>query len=364
MNASMNRKRELKRCGSTRVSTLAVAASGWLAMLSLCGRPAAADSNAAGSMPADMQMERSADAPAPSHFGHTHVPVNKPAASSAAPMGAMEMGPTAAPAEPMTGMDMGSPPAAGAPMEKMDTGTMQGGTAPPDARDPNAYAEGYEYTNMPGMEATDQIVFGVVLIDELEFLSGNEGEGYAWNAQANYGGPNDKLWLRTQGLKVPGELDPTTSGEVLWWRPYTAFWGTQLGLRQDFGAGAHTWLAAGLEGLTPFLFKVEATGYVGDDGRLSARLKAAYDVRLTHRLILVPSIEANAYSESENERGLGTGLGNVEVGLRLRYELHRKFAPYVGYVWERAFAGTADRRRAAGDPVNEHRFVAGVRMWW
>jgi len=103
---------------------------------------------------------------------------------------------------------------------------------------------------------------------------------------------------------------------------------------------------------------------VGDDGRLAARFKVAYDIRFTNRLILSPSVEANAYSKSEEERGLGAGLGNVETGLRLRFEVQRKFAPYVGYVWERSFAGTADRRRAQGDPVNEHRFVAGIRMWW
>ncbi len=246
----------------------------------------------------------------------------------------------------------------------MKMAPMLGGPAPPDARDPDAYADGYEYTGMPGMEQTDRIVYGTLLADEFEFLSGNEGKGYAWNVQGNYGSDRDKLWLRTQGLKLPGELDPTTSGELLWWRPYTAFWGTQLGLRQDFGDGAHTYLAAGVEGMAPYWFKVEATGYVGEDGRLSARLKGAYDMRFTNRLILMPSLETNAYSRSEDERGLGAGLGNIEGGLRLRYELHRKFAPYAGYVWERAFAGSADRRRAAGDPVNERRFVAGLRMWW
>lgn len=252
----------------------------------------------------------------------------------------------------------------GAEDMNMDMGAMQGGPTPPDARDPHAYADGYEYTGMPGMEQSDRIVFGKLLADELEFLSGNEGEGYAWSVQANYGGDRNKLWLRTQGLKVPGELDPTTSGEVLWWRPYTAFWGTQLGLRQDFGAGAHTYLAAGIEGLAPYWFEVQATAYVGEDGRLSARFKGSYDLRVTNRLILTPGLEANAYSKAEDERGLGTGLGNLEGGLRLRYELQRKFAPYAGYVWERSFAGTADRRRFAGDPVNERRFVAGVRAWW
>ena len=245
-----------------------------------------------------------------------------------------------------------------------DMGAMQGGPAPADARDPDAYAEGYEYTGMPGMEQSDRIVFGKLLLDEFEFLSGNEGDGYAWSLQGNYGGDSNKLWLRAQGLKVPGGLDPTTGAELFWWRPLSAFWGTQLGLRQDFGRGAHTYLAAGIEGLAPYWFEVQATAYVAEDGRFSARFKVSYDMRLTNRLILTPSLEANAYSRAEEERGLGAGLGNLERGLRLRYELHRKFAPYVGYVWERSYAATADLRRAEGEPVDEHRFVAGVRMWW
>jgi copper resistance protein B len=248
--------------------------------------------------------------------------------------------------------------------ESMPMAPMQGGRAPADARDPHSYAEGYEYTGMPGIETSDQIVFGWVSGDELEFLSGNEGEGFAWNAQANYGDDRNKLWLRTQGLKLPDELDPTTSGEALWWRPYSAFWGSQLGIRQDFGKGAHTYLAVGIEGIAPYWALIEATAYLGDDGRLAARFKIAYDVRFTNRLMLTPNLEANASSKSEEERRLGAGLGNVEVGLRLRYEVHRKFAPYVGYVWERSFSDTAELRREAGDPVNEHRFVAGVRAWF
>ena len=269
--------------------------------------------------------------------------------------------------EGMPGMDMPvrpAPPVKASPAPAMPMGRMQGGRAPADTRDANAYADGYTGSDMAAMGHTDMIVFGKVLIDELEFLSGNEGEGFAWNAQANYGGDRSKLWLRTQGLKTPGELDPTTSAEALWWQPISAFWGSQLGLRQDFGSGAHTWLAAGVEGLAPYWFDIEATGYVGNDGHLSARLKAAYDLRFSNRLILAPSLEANAYSRSDDERGLGAGLGNLEAGLRLRYELHRKFAPYAGYVWERSFAGTAERNRAEGKPVNEHRFVAGLRMWW
>ncbi len=250
-------------------------------------------------------------------------------------------------------------------MGKMGTGSMQGGKAPPNARDPDAFAEGYAYTDMPGLEQADHIKVTKVLVDELEFLSGNEGNGVNWTAEGNYGGDQDKLWVRTQGQKIPGDIvDPTTGAEALWWHASSPFWGTQLGLRQDIGPGSHTYVAFGIQGLAPRWFELQATGYLGNDGRFSARFKASYDMRFTNRLILVPSVEANAYSKPDVARQTGTGLGNIETGLRLRYEYTRKFAPYIGYVWERSFAGTADLRRAERNPVNERRFVAGLRLWF
>ncbi len=356
-------------------SWLSVAVSGWVAIFYSFGAAGAAEQNTAGGAATAKAAEGAPAAAAPMP-GMDMEP--KPAAvtlmpgmdmspspAPATPKQAMEMESTPTPAASMDGMDMESKPAPGTPMKKMDMGSMQGGNAPANARDPDAYSEGYAYTDMPGMEHTDQIRFGHLLPTELEYLSGNEGEGFNWTIQGNYGGDHDKLWLRTQGQKIESDpLDPTTDAEALWWRAWSPFWGTQLGVRQDFGRGAHTYLAAGVEGLAPRWFDIEATGYVGEDGRFSARFKASYDARFTNRLILTPGVESNAYSKSDNERGLGAGLGNIEAGLRMRYELHRKFAPYVGYVWEWSFAGTADRRRAEGSPVNERRFVAGIRVWW
>lgn len=247
--------------------------------------------------------------------------------------------------------------------EQVEMGSMQSGRAPPDARDPNAYSDGYTYSAMPGFEQSDRIKLGTIRADEFEGLSGNQGEGFAWSAEANYGDDHNKVWFRSQGLKDSGPFDPTTDAEILWWHPLTAFWGTQLGLRQDFGAGSHTYMAAGLEGIAPYWLSIQATAYVGDDGRLAARLRGGYDILLTNRLILTASLETNLYSRSENERQLGSGLGNIEAGFRLRYEFTRKFAPYLGYVVERSFSGTADRRRADGEPITEHRVVVGIRMW-
>lgn len=247
----------------------------------------------------------------------------------------------------------------------MDMGSMQGGRPPADARDPNAYADGYENSTLPGFEKTDKLPVSLVLADQLEFLSGNEGEGFAWSGQFARGPDNDKLWLRTQGLKVSGRrLDPETGAEALWWHGYSPFWGRTLGVRQDFGHGAHTWLAFGIEGLAPYWFKLELTGYVSDAANVGARVKASYDVLLTNRLIATPSVETNVYMKKQRDRGLGSGVSNVELGLRLRYEIRRKFAPYVGLVWERSFGGTADFNRREGDPVTERRFVAGLRLWF
>ncbi len=249
--------------------------------------------------------------------------------------------------------------------QPMDMGSMQGGRAPADARDPNAHADGYENSTLPGFEKTDQLPVSMVLVDQLEFVSSNEGDGFAWSAQIANGGDNDKLWLRSQGLKISGErLDPDTGAEALWWHAYSPFWGRTLGIRQDIGRGAHTWLALGIEGLAPYWFDVELTGYVSDGGHLSARLKASYDVLLSNRLIMTPSAETNIFSKAQNERRVGSGISNVELGVRLRYEVRRKFAPYIGFVWERSFGDTADFKRSERDPVTERRFVAGVRLWW
>ncbi len=120
----------------------------------------------------------------------------------------------------------------------------------------------------------------------------------------------------------------------------------------------------GIQGLAPYWFDVELTGYVSDAGHLAARIKASYDVLFTNRLIMTPSVETNIFSKQQKARQLGSGVSNVELGVRLRYEVVRKFAPYIGFAWERSFGGTADFKRAAGDPVTERRFVAGVRLWW
>ncbi|CCN17620.1 copper resistance protein B [Bordetella bronchiseptica] len=288
--------------------------------------------------------------------------------------------PSAAPADPHAGH--GAPatpataPATPASTPPMDHGgmdmQMQGGSAPADARDPNAYSEGmvrgagaYAVPGVPALSLADEHTFGALLVDRLERSYANHGgNATAYDLQGWFGRDFDKAVLKAEGEVAGGKLQDART-ELLWGHAITPYWDTQLGLRYDTGTGpGRGWLAFGVQGLAPYWFDVEATGYVGDGGRTALRLAASYDLLLTQKLILQPRAEAQFYGKSDPERDIGSGLSNATVGLRLRYEFSRQFAPYIGVERSGSFGKTADFVRASGERAQETRWVAGVRFWF
>ncbi|MGA0587922.1 copper resistance protein B [Dyella sp. KRB-257] len=244
----------------------------------------------------------------------------------------------------------------------MAMGAMQGGKAPPDARSPD-YSDGVGYGDMPGMDMQPPRV-GRLLLDKLEAVHGREANGQAWELQGWYGGDNDKLWLRSEGERSGGRVEDG-SAEVLWNHLMATYWSTQLGIRRDIGVGpGRSWAAFGVEGLAPYFFDVEATAYVGQSGRTAARFRASYEVLFTQRLILTPEFELNAYGKADPARRIGAGVSDASLGLRLRYEIRREFAPYIGVNWVRRFGATADYARREHQPVFDPQLVAGMRIWF
>jgi copper resistance protein B len=137
------------------------------------------------------------------------------------------------------------------------------------------------------------------------------------------------------------------------------------GVRQDFRPGnPQTWAAVGVQGLAPYWFEIEATAYIGADARTHARFEAEYDLLLTNRLIIQPLFELEMYGKRDPERGLGAGLTAFEAGLRLRYEIRRQFAPYLGVIWDRKLFSTADLARENGESVSSTKLAVGVRTWF
>jgi copper resistance protein B len=214
------------------------------------------------------------------------------------------------------------------------------------------------------MQMDDTHRFGKVMLDRVEWRDSGDGAAGAWDVQGWYGGDTNKIWVKTEGERVDG-ITQDGRLELLVDRVVARWWDAQAGIRQDFGAGpARTWLAIGLEGLAPYWLDAEATLYVADAGRTAARLKADYDLLFTQRLILQPYAEANFYGKSDSQRQIGSGLSDLELSLRLRYEVRREVAPYVGMVWSRRFGGSAQLVRAAGESSDDVRFVAGLRLWF
>ena len=265
-----------------------------------------------------------------------------------------QMGHGAAASPPPTAGDSGK-------MGGMDHGAMQGGKAPPDARDPHAYAEGYGFGPMrPDMGDDDY--FGQFLADRLESANTDEGSAVLYDALAWYGSIYNRAWLKADGERDGKET--ATRTELLWGYAVAPFWDTQLGIRYDTGTGPdRPWLAFGIQGIAPYRFNLEATAYVGEEGRSAVRFETEYEWLFTQRLILQPRFETNLYGKSDPERGLGSGLSDIAVGLRLRYEIWREFAPYIGIERVQKFGGTADLARAAGNDAGETLYVAGLRFW-
>jgi copper resistance protein B len=248
-------------------------------------------------------------------------------------------------------------------MGTMDHGAMQGGKAPPDARDPHAYSGGYDFGPYP-LHLADGHRFGALLVDRLEAASTANGSATAYALTAWYGRTYDRAVLISEGEHEGGTLEHGRT-ELLWSRAIAAYWDTRLGVRFDHGEGpGRSWLAFGVQGLAPYWFELDATVYVGDEGRTALRAEVEYELLLTQRLILQPMLEANFYGKDDAARGLGAGLSDVGAGLRLRYEIRREFAPYVGVAWSGKYGATADYATAAGLPTAQTRWLAGIRFWF
>ena len=317
--------------------------------------PATAGSAAKPAMNAPVKKPDAPDTPAPSSAGMHD-------------MGGMDHGPVPEmDHSPMPGMSHGPAPAAPATsdhvMPGMAMGPMQGGHAPADARSGD-YSDGIAASPAHELHMHGSAPAGMLLVDQLEAFHGRDGNGQSWEAEGWYGSDRDKLWLRSEGERSGGRLEDGAV-EALWNHAVAAFWSTQLGVRHDFGAGPQReWAAFGVQGLAPYWFGVEATAYAGPSGRTAARLRVDYELLFTQRLVLQPELEANLHGRSDPARRVGSGLADAKLGLRLRYEIRREFAPYIGVVWTRRFGATADVARADHHAALDRQWVAGVRIWF
>lgn len=219
------------------------------------------------------------------------------------------------------------------------------------------------YNAPGGHQVHDSGVNSMLLINQLEW-QGGDGNAQSWDIKGWVGGDIDRLWLRSEGERSAGRTE-SAEAQALWGHAIGPWWDVVGGVRQDFKPGdSQTWAAFGVQGMALYNFEAEATLFVGESGHTAARLEGDYDILLTNRLILQPTAELNFYAQNDPQRGVGSGLSESELGLRLRYEICREFAPYVGVSWNRAYGQTAQYARDDDEDVNQLRWVVGVRLWF
>ncbi|WP_324074370.1 MAG: copper resistance protein B [Erythrobacter sp.] len=200
--------------------------------------------------------------------------------------------------------------------------------------------------------------------DRMEAQVRQGTDAYLWDIQGYYGGPTERLWFKSEGEGEWGAAPDDAEVQALYAKAFAPFWDLQVGLRHDIAGPDTTHLALGVQGLAPYMFEVDAALFVSHRGDITARIEAEVDQRITQRLILQPRIEANLSAQDIPLLGVGAGLDQIEVGARLRYELKREFAPYIGVEQSWRTGQGATFARARGEDPSVTSFVAGVRFWF
>jgi copper resistance protein B len=310
---------------------------------------------------------KAASVPAPLH--PTEMPMNVAPPAQSEPMNmedmpGMDHAAMQSPEQPAMQMDHANGDMAGMQMGHGHAMAMP--TVAPASRSGRSsdYSQGRDFgpIHPPMMMGNDPLYS--LKLNRLEWLHStglNQG-GYAFEGW--WGTDWDRAVLKAEGDFDRHSLNDART-ELLWRRPLTAFWNTELGIRQDSGnAQDRTWLALGINGIAPYWLDLDVSAYVRDQGQTALIIESDYDWRLTQRLILQPRLEAKLYGKADRVNDLGSGLSELQTGLRLRYELSRQFAPYIGVEATRHYGQTVKFLKQDGEHSAQNAAVAGVMLWF
>ena len=290
--------------------------------------------------------------------------MNKPApVTTPQPMPGMDMAPGSqdahsAGAGPMTGMEM--------------TGTaLPAGNAAPPAPPTDHYAARLfpageiERAHLKMARESGGQTFAQIMFNLAEVQVRNGRDGYRWDGQAWFGADLDRLVIKTEGEGVFREGIESAEVQALYSRAIDPYFNVQVGVRHDFQpTPSRTYATIGIEGLAPYWFEVSGALFLSNKGDILGRLEGYYDQRITQRLILQPRVELNFAAQNVPENRIGVGLSDAELGLRLRYEISRQFAPYIGISYAAKTGQTASYARADGKNATSGSLVAGVHFWF
>jgi copper resistance protein B len=220
----------------------------------------------------------------------------------------------------------------------------------------------------PGMmdSMMENPIFTHARLDQFEGRTNGSESEFRWDGEGWIGTDTNKLWVKSEGFSVNSTVSDGDH-EALYDRPipHMRYFDAQIGVRADLDSGPRrAWAAFGIEGLAPGYFEIVPTLYIRDAGSVAGRVTGSYDLLLTQRWIVQPEAELNFYSKDDPGRQIGSGLSDLDAGLRLRYEVSRKFAPYMGFAYNGKYGNAASYARQAGEAIPNAQFVFGLRIWY
>ncbi len=214
--------------------------------------------------------------------------------------------------------------------------------------------------------AVDDPLISKFMFDQMESRNGEDSNPFVFSGQFWLGHDLNKLWIKTEFERNNGSTEEAEI-QALFSKAIAPYWDVQMGIRSDLGVDSspnRNWAVFGFQGLAPYFFEIDTALFIGTNGRTALRFEAEYEILFTQKLILTPEIEVNFYGKNDPQTRVGSGLSDSEIGLRLRYEFRRNFAPYIGLVKTDTFNKTADYSRIDGQPVSDSQFVVGIRAWF
>lgn len=216
----------------------------------------------------------------------------------------------------------------------------------------------------------DDELFGFVLFDQFEYriTDDDASDHLGWEADIWFGGDINKFWWKTEGEAIfEGSDEGESENDFLYSRLFSPFWSVQTGVQY-----ANEWTpndyedrwsyVLALQGMAPYQFELDGSLYLSEDGDLTAAIEGEYDLRITQRLLLQPRAALGFAAQDVSERNLGSGMTNADLDLRLRYEIRRKFAPYLGIRYQFLVGETEDIARAAREKTEQWLLLMGLRF--
>lgn len=263
------------------------------------------------------------------------------------------------------GHDMGKADKPASPGPAMETPPpAAAGNGPPRAADAIWGAEAMKASREELRKTHGEFPVFWLQGDRLEAQLRDGADVYLWDIQGYYGGPTERVWFKSEGEVAFGANPEDAEVQALYSKAFAPFWDVQAGIRHDIAGPDTTHAVIGVQGLAPYMFEIDAALFLSHRGDMTARIEAEIDQRITQRLILQPRIEVNLAAKDIPELGIGAGLDQIEIGARLRYEVRREFAPYIGVERSWRTGNGADFARVRGEDNSATSLVAGIRFWF